>query len=127
MSKAGLGKGAHGGSVSANRIGKTLDDCAIAEHHVVEKLKKQSGAEAAVKEIRLANEHVQPDCHRRDPKPPCSILYGIRLDVAYWFAVAEYDVCGYIRLPKDARQILLFDFFLSGSRLIPPLKDMRGV
>jgi len=74
MSKAGLGKGAHTGSVSANRIGKTLDDRASAERHVVEKPTEQSGTKAAVQEIRLANEDVHPDCYRRDPEPPCSIL-----------------------------------------------------
>src|SRR2546426_10302312 len=100
MSKAGLGKGAHGGGVLANRIGKTLDDLVVAEHHVFEKLKKQSGAKAAVQEVRLADEHVQPDCYRRDPEPPCSILHGIRLDVAYCLIVAKHEVCGYVRLPQ---------------------------
>jgi hypothetical protein len=58
MLKAGLGKDACGGVVSANRIGKTLDDRVITKHHVFEKLKKQSGTEAAMHEIRLADEHV---------------------------------------------------------------------
>src|SRR2546426_6036487 len=127
MSKAGLGKGAHGGGVLAHRIGKTLDDLVVAEHHVFEKLKKQSGAKAAVQKIRFADEHVQPDCYRRDPEPPSSILYGIRLDVAYCLTVAKHDVGGCVRLSKHARRILLFDFFWSGSGPIPPLKDMRCV
>ena len=111
MPKASLGKGAHGGGVSANRIGKTLDDLVIAENHLLEKLKEQSGAKATVQDLRLADEHVQPDCHRRDPESPCSILHRIRLDIPYCVAVAEHDVRGYIRLPTDARRILLLDFF----------------